>query len=301
MYRWNHCLLTLIVVILASLSAVAAPVAEHVFIVSVDGGSPKVLHESHIPNMQALVKEGAATWNAQTILPSVTLIAHTSMLTGVGPAKHKIDWNGWDPEKGHVTVPTVFSLAKEKGLSTAMFVGKQKLNHIAIPGSVDEFRVPSYYSRLVIEDAAAYIKEKKPNVCFIHFAESDGAGHEYGWGSREQKMAFGDEDSALGVLRQALTDSGISDQSVIIITADHGGHEKTHGSDSPEDMTIPWIIWGKGVKPGFTITEPVTVFDTAATALWVLDIPVPDSWDGKPVLSAFNSASKEGPAATGSH
>ena len=41
------------------------------------------------------------------------------------------------------------------------------------------------------------------------------------------------------------------------------------------------------MKKNFTITVPVTTYDTAATALWLLDVPVPAEFDGKPVTSAF--------------
>jgi arylsulfatase A-like enzyme len=52
-------------------------------------------------------------------------------------------------------------------------------------------------------------------------------------------------------------------------------------------MEIPWIAWGKGVKQGFTITAPVNTCDTAATALWLLNVSCPPSLDGTPVTSAF--------------
>jgi arylsulfatase A-like enzyme len=52
-------------------------------------------------------------------------------------------------------------------------------------------------------------------------------------------------------------------------------------------MLIPWVAWGKSVKKGFKITAPVTTYDTAATALWLLDVPLPAEFDGKPVVSAF--------------
>jgi arylsulfatase A-like enzyme len=74
---------------------------------------------------------------------------------------------------------------------------------------------------------------------------------------------------------------------VIILSADHGGHDKTHGSTSLEDMHIPWIVWGKGVRKDYTITKRVSTCDTAATALWLLGIPLPEDLDGKPVTSAF--------------
>ena len=52
-------------------------------------------------------------------------------------------------------------------------------------------------------------------------------------------------------------------------------------------MQIPWIAWGGSVKHDFTLTEPITTCDTAATALWLLDVPASGSLDGQPVASAF--------------
>lgn len=267
--------------------ATAAPRAQHVFIVSFDGGKPEVMRRSPMPLTLQMARTGAATWQAQTVFPSITLVSHTSMLTGVGPAKHHILWNDWIPSRGLVTVPTVFKLAHDNGYTTAMFAGKPKFRHLNLPGSLDRFEIPSYSCNVVARAAAKYIVEQQPNLCFIHFADSDGAGHEFGWGTPQQVKAFGDEDRALQTLRDAVKAAGIERDSVFILTADHGGHDKTHGSNRPEDMTIPWIAWGAGVKPNFTITAPVSTTDTSATALWLLDVPVPASFDGKPVESAF--------------
>lgn len=268
----------------------AAAAARHVFIISFDGGKPSVMQQSKMPTLSALVKEGAATWNAQTIFPSSTLPSHTSMLTGVGVAKHQVLWNDWMPERGMVPVPTCLALAKKSGLVTAMFVGKTKFIHLFQPDSLSEFSLPSYQALDVAAAAARYIVAKKPNLCFIHFSDSDGAGHASGWGSPEQIKAFEDEDRALALIKAAIEKAGIADQSAIICSADHGGHDKTHGTNRPDDMTIPWIAWGAGIKKGVAISAPVTTYDTAATALHLLGIAVPGNWDGKPVSSALSSA-----------
>ncbi len=265
----------------------SAPRAEHVFIISFDGGKPEVMKKSAMPTLFEMVQRGATSWNAQTVFPSLTLVSHTSMLTGVQPARHKIMWNDWEPQRGLVGVPTIFKLARDSGYTTALFAGKVKFRHLNLPGSVDEFQIPSYDAKTVAASAAKHIVEKKPNLCFIHFADSDGAGHQYGWGSAEQIKSFADEDAALKTVRDAVRRAGIEGQSVFILSADHGGHDKTHGSNSPEDMTIPWIAWGAGVRPGFSINSAVNTCDTAATALWLLDVPVPANWDGKPVAGAF--------------
>jgi predicted AlkP superfamily pyrophosphatase or phosphodiesterase len=287
MARFLRLTLALLLAGLLPSGAGAASRAQHVFIVSFDGGKPAVMQRSDMPTLFSMAKRGARTWEARTVVPSITLVSHTSMLTGVGPAKHKITWNDWKPEKGMLTVPTIFAEAKKKKLSTAMFVGKPKFIHMFLPGTVDNFSLPDYHAKIVAEVAAQYIRSKKPNLCFIHFADSDGAGHANGWGSPQQIRAFADEDRALHTVMRAIRKAGIAKSSVVLLTADHGGHAKTHGTTSPEDMTIPWIAWGAGVKPNYSITAPVTTYDTAATALWLLDVPVPADWDGKPVTSAF--------------
>lgn len=279
--------------VLCALSATTdsvAQMAKHVFIISMDGGKPEVMQQSAMPITMGMVADGAATWQAQTVFPSITLVSHTSMLTGRGPYAHKVMWNNWVPQRGLVPVPTIFHLAKEHGgIRTAAFAGKEKFNHLNTPGDIDDFGVIDIDAQPLARVMAAYIIERKPNLCFIHFADTDSAGHAYGWGSPEQIKAFADQDEGMQILLAAIDVAGIKDESVVIISADHGGHEKTHGTKDPADMTIPWIAWGKGVKKGFVIDTAVTTYDTAATALWLLGVAIPADWDGKPVVSAFET------------
>jgi predicted AlkP superfamily pyrophosphatase or phosphodiesterase len=280
--------------------------AKHVFVVSIDGAKPAVIAESEMPVLKQLADEGAVTWEASTIFPSKTLPSHTSMLTGVGPDKHQVLWNDFSPLKGFVKVPTVFSLVKaaEPEALTAMFVGKMKFRHLWLDGSVDVFDFGGPQTRAPVAGSAELEKDKKPSqmvakqavdwlsrntprLAFLHFSDPDTAGHKSGWGSPEQKEAFKVTDQALGQFLRALKGSPMAEDSVVIISADHGGHDKTHGDNIPDDMLIPWVAWGKGVKAGQVISAPVTTYDTAATALWLLGVPVPEGFDGKPVVSAF--------------
>ena len=192
----------------------------HVFIVSFDGGKPSVMRDSAMPVFKNMQQQGACTSAAFTVVPSFTLVAHASMLTGVQPNKHMIDWNDWQPAKGPVQVPTVFELAKRKGLVTGLFAGKEKFKHFNIPESLDLFSTEHSAALEVAKTAAEFIVSEKPNLTFIHFADSDNAGHSYGWGSEEQKRAFADQDAALQILRRAVMEAGIEKDSVFILTAD---------------------------------------------------------------------------------
>jgi predicted AlkP superfamily pyrophosphatase or phosphodiesterase len=299
-------LIPLLVCLAAALPVQAARLADHVFIISFDGGKPAVIAESEMPTLKRLAAEGAVTWTAQTIFPSKTLPSHTSMLTGLGPAKHHVLWNNLEPARGTILAPTAFAIAKraDPTLVTAIFAGKAKFQHFIQPGTLDHFDFKGPQEQMptgdaaeieksvnpaqtVAKAAATYIVEKKPNLCFIHFPDADSAGHKYGWGSPEQKEAFKVTDQALSQVVDALQKAGIAQSSVVIISADHGGHEKTHGENIPDDMNIPWVAWGKGVKKNFAITAPVTTFDSTATALWLLGVELPAELDGKPVTQAF--------------
>ena len=272
--------------------------AKHVFIVSFDQGAPAGIGKADMPVFKKMAQQGAHTWEAYTIVPSITLPSHASMLTGVGIQKHQIAWNNYEPKRGLVTVPTIFSLAKKQGLTTAMFVSKEKFRHLVLPGSVDQFVYPKDITSIGVAKAFAENVEKlKPNLCFIHFGEPDAIGHEFGVDSPEKMKAFAESDTALKMLVDAVAKAGLQNSSVFILTADHGGHDfkdksgktrGTHGESIPDDVLIPWIAWGKGVKPGFTITAPVVQYDTAATALWLLGVPVPEGFWGRPVTSAFH-------------
>lgn len=278
--------LGVLIVLMGLAAETLAASARHVFILSFDGGKPSVMRESDMPVFKQMQRQGARTSKAFTVVPSITLVAHTSMLTGVQPNQHLIDWNDWQPSKGLVQVPTIFALAKAKGLTTGLIAGKEKFKHLNTPNSLDFFSASDASALAVAKTTAQFILAKKPNLTFIHFADSDNAGHRFGWGSEEQKRAFADQDAALKILRDAIAKAGIEKDSVMIVTADHGGHGYGHGTTSLEDMHIPWVAWGKGVRPG-VLRRRVDICDTAATALWLLGLPVPSAFDGEPVKTAF--------------
>jgi predicted AlkP superfamily pyrophosphatase or phosphodiesterase len=271
---------------------------KHVFIVSFDQGNADQIRATEMPTFHKMATEGAHDWSAYTIVPSMTLPSHTSMLTGVGIQVHQILWNTYQPSNGVVKVPTIFSLAHQHGLKTAMFVGKEKFKHLVLTNSVDTFiwPQPEDDAKSVAKAFAARAGELKPNLCFIHFRDADTEGHAHGASSPEKIQALKNCDEALKIVKSAIEAAGLAKDSVIILTADHGSHDEadkdgktvgTHGSPESEDVLIPWIAWGKGVRKDFAITAPVVQYDTAATALWLLNVPVPESFWGRPVVSAF--------------
>lgn len=265
-----------------------APKIEHVIIISIDGLRPDALFLADAPQLDDLIARGAYSPEAQTISISVTLPSHASMLSGMPPEKHGIIWGlpyiGWPGMNG----PTVFSVAHDAGLSTAMIFGKDKLNYIAIPNSVDQiFGRDDVHDPEIRDQALGIIRAGLPNVLFIHFPDVDRVGHKYGWMSDNQLYAIAYVDGLIGEIVAELARRGDLDRTLLIITSDHGGHGFDHGDDSPLDRTIPWLAVGPGVPAGLTLERQIYTYDTAATAAYALNLPLPEIWDGRPVLEIF--------------
>lgn len=271
--------------------------AAHIVLISLDGGRPDFLQQAQMPTLHAMAREGATTWAARSIVPPLTLPAHSSMLSGLAPEVHQVYWNMWIPAFGPLRFPTVFMLAKSNGLSAAMFSAKDKLGYLFPPGSADliSFPVPDprdyygtnvYSAGEVAEQAVKYFTQHRPRLLFVHLADGDIAGHYYGWPSPEQYTAFAECDLALQTLRTGIAQAG-GTNAIFLITADHGGAGLSHGLDRPEDMTIPWIAWGTGVLRGRSLTHPISLPDTAATIAWLLGFTLPSDAIGQPVREAF--------------
>ena len=262
-----------------------APVARRVFILSLDGMRPDAIAAAPMPNLQALMQTSAYTLKAQTISPSGTLPAHTSMLTGLCPSKHGVDWNDYIPENGYAKGPSLFDVAHAAGLQTVMMVGKHKLVQVTDPASVDSFTYKSDRDVVIAQN----LLENFPDnfgVLFIHFPTPDDMGDVYGWMSWQYLDVLRQADQALASILQTLDEKGLREETLVIVTADHGGHDFGHYEGIPADMTVPWVISGPGVVPG-ELTEPVNTTDTAATAAWALGLTLPVEWDGIPVYEAF--------------
>ncbi|MBN1221289.1 MAG: alkaline phosphatase family protein [Anaerolineae bacterium] len=259
---------------------------QRVVIISIDGLRPDAWEQADTPILDALRLKGAFTDVAQTVVPATTLIAHASMLGGMTPEKHGIYWNVYDPSLGLINGPTLFSEAHNAGLRTAMVAGKPRLAHIVLPNSVDNYNYAGYTDQQTVEAALAVIQTGLPDVLFIHLPNVDSVGHAAGWMSAEQLTTVSIADGLVGELVAAIDAGGYLPGTLLVITADHGGHGFEHG-DAPEDIIVPWLAVGPGVPAGLTLQPGLMIYDTAATALYALNLPIPPTWDGRPVLEIF--------------
>ncbi|MDQ7843671.1 MAG: alkaline phosphatase family protein [Armatimonadota bacterium] len=282
-------LLVFVAVIVAATAGGAPPAwggagtrtVRHVVILSVDGARADATRQVFPP---ALLARAAYSWTAQTTLPSSTLPAHTSMLTGVPPSVHGMRSNPDNPP-GRIRRPTVFSVVTRHGGRTAAFVTKRKLLWL-VPSAASMHAVylpyPRYAMPLAAEEAMRYLTRYRPDLLFLHVSDPDARGHASGWMSEPYLAAMRKVPDAVSAILEALAGMGRLGESLLIVTADHGGTGRRHGGAAPEETTIPWLAFG-AVTPG-AIGGPVMIYDTAATAIAGLGLSLPAGWRGRPVI-----------------
>ena len=86
---------------------------------------------------------------------------------------------------------------------------------------------------------------------------------------------------------QAVIDAGIYDDSIFIVTSDHGGIGTGHGGKTMDEMETPFIIAGKRIKKGAVITDSMMQFDIASTLAHIFRIRQPQVWIGRPMMQVF--------------
>jgi hypothetical protein len=195
------------------------------------------------------------------------------------------------PNKKPLQAPTVFEVLRPQGFVTAAFFSKPKFTALQRPGSLDYSEAPGGWwgywpAERVVRDVEAYLTVEQPNLLFVHFGDVDGAGHDAGWMSLKYGEAVRRVDGAVARIIDVAGRRFGSGNFTVIVTSDHGGHDRDHGSEDPRDVTIPWIAWGKSVRPG-TLTGSLRTMDTAATLLWLFRVSEPEDWQGSPLVDAF--------------
>ncbi|MDJ0787486.1 MAG: alkaline phosphatase family protein [Myxococcota bacterium] len=241
--------------------------ARRALLVSIDGLAPRVMAVTPTPVLDRLVREGTSAAHAETVVPSITMTAHATMLTGVEPDVHRVRFNRYQPWRG-IAAPTLFDHCAEAGLRCGLFAGKRKFFHFVRDSEGAARYAHGEDAAAVLAAAAGFYATADPDFTMVHLAEVDWAGHEFGWDSEEQRAALAELDAVLGpFLEEARAAS--PRPLVVLLTSDHGGHGTTHGSDRPEDVDIPWILHGPGIPPA-TTRPHATALQVAPTILSIL-------------------------------
>jgi predicted AlkP superfamily pyrophosphatase or phosphodiesterase len=274
--------------------------AKHVIFIVLDGWGAYSVKNAEMPQVEQLMAFGAYTTKKRSVLPSSSAVNWATMLNGSCPELHGyLTWDAKEPmlparvlnQNGHF--PTIFSLLRDAypGAVIGCEYEWSGIRHVIDEKALDFNR--EVLNALENPDSTAiiacnYIREAKPNLFAVIFDEPDHVGHKSGHDTPDYYAMLKKLDAYIGQIVQTVKDAGIYDDTIFIITADHGGINQGHGSTSMEEMETPFIIAGKNVKKGLNFDEiSMMQFDVASTIAYIFQLEQPQVWIGRPVKQVF--------------
>jgi predicted AlkP superfamily pyrophosphatase or phosphodiesterase len=286
------CLLCLALQVSAQLKNV-----KHIILIGCDGFGAYAVPDAKMPVLKKLMETGSWSLKARSVLPSSSADNWASMLMGAGPTEHGYtEWNSKVPEIPSATTtkygifPSIFSVIRDQkpAAKTAVIYSWGGIGPLVEKDAIT-FVVPGGDAGddFCVDTAVRIIKKEKPFFTFIHVSEPDGVGHNIGHRTPAYYDTLQKVDVRIGKIVQAVKDAGIENETIIIVTADHGGINKGHGGKSLDKVQVPWVINGPGIKKDHEIKDVIITYDTAATIAWILGLKMPQSWRGRAVAESF--------------
>jgi hypothetical protein len=244
----------------------------HVVLITVDGFRPEFYKDPSwgMVHLRQAMAKGSYSDGVRGVFPSVTYPSHTTIVTGVKPIKHGIYYNTppepqgatgrWYWEYDSLKVPSIWSAAKEAGLSTACvmwpvtvnapinyripeywFLPKEKggkndnaggMSKEAYPAGLYEEiqenvggKMANNYFTADVNNArmtAYLIMKYKPSFTAVHLADVDHFEHEEGRDGDKVRSAVASADQAIKTILDAVEKAGIGEHTTVIVTGDHG-------------------------------------------------------------------------------
>lgn len=283
----------------ADASFAAKGKAKHVVLIGLDGWGAYSVNKAEMPNVKKLMNDGSYTLKKRSVLPSSSAVNWASMYMGAGPELHGYtEWGSQTPELPSRVLdkdgifPTVFGLLREADPKAEIgcicewggiryVVDTLALNydkHVK-----EASKDPDATARYAVE----YIKKSRPALVNIVFDNPDHVGHASGHDTPDYYAVLTKLDGYVGQIVEAVKEAGMLDDTIFIITADHGGIKKGHGGKTMEEMETAFIISGKGVKKGYEFTESMMQFDVASTIAYIFGLKQPQVWIGRPMKQVF--------------
>lgn len=294
MYRLKN--LTAVLLLLSSQMNAQLKDAKHVLLIGVDGLGAYAIPQAEMPHLKSLMAKGSSSLEARSVLPSSSAVNWASMLMGAGPTFHGYtEWGSQVPEIPSIITtknklfPSIFSLLKDQmpDAKTAAIYSWGGIGYL-LEKDVIDFVIPTKDDEtLTVSEASRIIKDHQPVFTFIHFSEPDNVGHNIGHDTPEYYAELKKVDERIGKLIAAVKVAGIENETIIMVTADHGGIDKGHGGKSLVEVQIPWIIAGPVIIQNQKLESSIITYDTAATIAFILGLEMPQVWRGQVIKEVF--------------
>lgn len=254
---------------------------KHVALIGVDGAGD-YFAKTDTPNIDRIFANGAVGHRVLTSIPTISAECWGSMLIGVGPEVHGLtnDIVSSVPYPNDSKYPTLFRVIREQNPHAVLgsFCNWGPINAGIIESNINVTKDVAGDEKLC-EKICAYVKECRPEMLFVQFDEVDGAGHCHGYGTEKYYDQIKVEDRLIAKIYDAYAEAGIIDDTLFIVTADHGGIGQNHGGTTDVEKYVMFAVAGHDVK--HKEIKNMVIRDTPSLCVNVLGYKQPDTWDSR--------------------
>lgn len=273
----------------------------HIVLIGLDGWGGYSMPKADMPNVKRQMERGAWTMKKRSVLPSSSAINWAAMFMGLPTEGHGyLNWGSKKPELEPVvwsnsadSIPyTIFRILRNQkpGAEIGAFYEWDGIGYLVDTLALSTHRnipLADNNSDKITEAAASYILSAKPMLTAVIYDNPDHVGHTSGHDTPDYYAILAYLDRQIGRIVEATKSAGIYDDTVFIITADHGGVKKGHGKATLPEMETPMIMAGPGVKKLGEMKSSLMQYDVAATIAALLGIEMPQCWVGRPASEAL--------------
>ncbi|MEI8046978.1 MAG: alkaline phosphatase family protein [Bacteroidota bacterium] len=264
---------------------------KHVVLIGIGGVSAEGFQYSETPALNNLISQGVISLKTRGVMPIADAPNWATVLSGAGPEQHGVTSNDWSHGNQNLE-PTIkdadgyfasiFTLIGKQfpKAATAMFYDWEWLGSFVNKKYITK---EQYVQGQVMITSVAlnYIKKEKPLFTFIYYGYPEEVGHSKGFDTKDYFQSITDIDAEIGKLIDGIKESGIAQTTTILITS--GGIGLGRSVQSLEEIEVPWIVSGAGIKKGMLLETPNDLANTAPTIARILGIKIPAEWIGRPV------------------
>ena len=251
---------------------------EHVFIIGIDGLGA-TFEKVDSPNFDRIFADNAYRHDAHTEYITTSAQNWGSILTGVDYETHGFT-NGWCEENERDSSSannSIFYYARQAfpDAELVSFNNWDAINHGIIENDLGVKKINRGTDPLVVDAICRYFeKGGAPKLMFVQLDSVDHAAHTYGGFSDQYYNAAEKADVYLGEIYDAIEATGLLENGLFILVADHGETTNGHGGQTKEDSSAVLAVAGHSVNQT-VLNEDVHNRDVSAIALYALGIEQP--------------------------
>ncbi len=255
---------------------------KHVVVIGVDGAGA-FFKEADTPNLDKIFAKGAVTYKMLTGDPTISAQCWGSLLHGVTPEYHRLT-NGIVETQAYPAnspFPSFFKVIRDhdKDAVLASFTHWNPINVGIVEENIGVHKEGNMRDRELTQAICTYVESHDPTALFVQFDEADEAGHAFLYGTQKHLDKITELDGYVGQIYKAYQDKGLLQDTLFIVTSDHGGNGNSHGGLTDAEKYVMFAACGKSVQKGEI--QDIEIRDTAAIVLYALGYDCPAGWTAR--------------------